>query len=75
VSKLGLKEGEMLESKLKKYSVFVLMKGGQSFKFETNTNLKMVMPVNINGANMLITEEYDCINVDHIEVMNIEKIN
>lgn len=59
---------------MKKYSVFILMKNGQATKFETNTNLNMVMPREINGGIFLITEEENIINADHIQVMNVEKI-
>ncbi|WP_062105205.1 hypothetical protein [Bacillus niameyensis] len=60
---------------MKKYSVFVLFKNGRPVEIETDTNLKMVMPVEINGGKFLITEDQIVLNADQIDIINIYENN
>lgn len=59
---------------LKRYSVYVVFSNGQDMQFETNTNLLLQQPVNINGAKMVMTEEQRAINIAQIEKMEIVEI-
>ncbi len=56
---------------MKKFSVTVLFNNGQVMSFETNTNIRMIVPVDINGGRFLVTEEQQVVNVDMIEKLDI----
>jgi len=62
--------------KMKKYSVNVLFKNGYDMQFKTNTNVQLVKPVRINGAEMIITEEtaFNFLQVEKLEVVEIDKV-
>ncbi|WP_144461796.1 hypothetical protein [Siminovitchia fortis] len=59
---------------MKKYSVYIVLSNGQDIQFETNTNIKMQMPINIGGGKFIITEEEHVINVDHIKELDIVQL-
>jgi len=61
---------------MKKYSVNVLFKNGYDMQFKTNTNVQLVKPVRINGAEMIITEEtaFNFLQVEKLEVVEIDKV-
>lgn len=56
---------------MKKYSVYVLFNNGQDMQFETDTNVKMVMPQYINGGRFIVTENQYVINADEIKKLDI----
>ncbi|GIN38473.1 hypothetical protein [Heyndrickxia oleronia] len=59
---------------MKRYSVYVLFKNGQDMQFETDTNVKMAQPVEINGGRFIITENEKLINVDYIKELNVVEL-
>ncbi len=60
---------------MKRFSVTVLFNNGQVMRFETNTNIRMIVPVDINGGRFLVTEEQQVVNVDMIEKLDIVTLN
>lgn len=59
---------------MKKYSVYTLFKNGRDMQFESIDNPLEIDPVNINGKEIIITEEHYVINLlaaEHIEVVEI----
>lgn len=68
--KLVLKEGMVL----KRYSVYVLFKNGRDMQFETNTNVLLLQPIHVNGAEMIMTEEETGINLVQVEKMEVVEI-
>lgn len=59
---------------MKRYSVYVLFKNGQDMQFETNTNVKIAQPVEINGGRFIITENKNLINVDYIKKLDMVEL-
>ncbi|MCM3454473.1 hypothetical protein M3685_11005 [Heyndrickxia oleronia] len=59
---------------MKRYSVYVLFENGQDMQFETDTNVKMTQPVEINGGRFIITENEKLINVNYIKEMNVVEL-
>lgn len=59
---------------MKKYSVFVKFKNGQSLQFDTDTNIKMTAPKMVNEQPMLITENDYALNLRHVDSID-QKIN
>ncbi|MCI1593232.1 hypothetical protein [Heyndrickxia oleronia] len=59
---------------MKRYSVYVLFENGQDMQFETDTNVKMAQPVEINGGRFIITENEKLINVDYIKDLNVVEL-
>ena len=59
---------------MKRYSVYIVFDNGQDMQFETNTNLLLQLPIDVNGAKMLMTEEEHCINMLHVENMEVVEI-
>jgi hypothetical protein len=43
-------------------------------QFETDTNVKMAQPVEINGGRFIITENEKLINVDYIKDLNVVEL-
>ncbi|RWR06738.1 hypothetical protein QNH23_06420 [Siminovitchia fortis] len=59
---------------MKKYSVYALLKNGQDIQFETDTNIKVAMPVMIDGARFLVTKEEIVLNLDEVEKLEMVQI-
>lgn len=59
---------------MKRYSVYVHFKNGRDMQFETNTNVLLLQPVNVNGAEMIMTEEQYGINLAQVEELEVVEI-
>lgn len=59
---------------MKRYSVYVLFKNGQDMQFETNTNVLLLQPIHINGAEMIMTEEKYGINLAQVKDLEVVEI-
>jgi TRAP-type uncharacterized transport system substrate-binding protein len=61
--------------RVKKYSVYVLFNNGKDVQFETDTDVRKVPTVHINGGNFIITEDKEAIiNVDQIKGMKVVRL-
>lgn len=60
---------------MKKYEVKITFYNGQKFDFETNSDVRSLKPIEINGAHMILTEEEIGINIIHIKDMEVIKRN
>lgn len=56
---------------MKKYSVYVLFKGGQDLQFETDSNVKLLQPQIIDGARFIVTENEYVVNLDQVEKLEM----
>ncbi|MEK5148746.1 hypothetical protein MKX53_17335 [Psychrobacillus sp. FSL K6-4615] len=56
---------------MKKYEVKITFYSGQKFEFETNSDVRSLNPIEINGARMIMTEEEIGINIIHIKDMKV----
>ena len=54
--------------------MYVLFVNGQVFQFETDTNVLLLHPTHINGAEMIMTEEQYGINLAQVEKMEVVEI-
>lgn len=58
----------------KNYYVQILFKNGTRLDSHTNTDITNVIPISINGTEIVITEEEYCINLLQVEEMNIHEL-
>lgn len=56
---------------MKKYEVKITFYNGQKFDFETNSDVRSLKPIEINGAQMIMIEEEIRINIIHIKDMKV----
>jgi len=56
---------------MKKYEVKITFYNGQKYDFETNSDVRSLKPIEINGARMIMTEEEVAINIIHIKDMKV----
>lgn len=59
---------------MKKYSVYLLFKNGVDRQFETDTNILLLQPVNVNGAEMVMTKEQFGINLAQVKKLEVVQI-
>lgn len=59
---------------MKRYSVYVHFKNGRDTQFETNTNVLLLQPIHVNGAEMIMTEEQYGINLAQVEELEVVEI-
>ncbi len=59
---------------MKKYSVYVLLKNGQDFQFESVDNPLEIEPLHINGTEMVMTKDQYGINLLKVEKMEVVEI-
>ncbi|GGA30876.1 hypothetical protein [Psychrobacillus lasiicapitis] len=60
---------------MKKYDVKIEMYSGQTFEFETDSDVRTLKPMEINGTRMIVTEEEWAFNIIHIKNMKVtEKV-
>ena len=60
---------------MKKYEVKITFSNGQKYYFETNSDVRSLNPIEVNGARMIMTEEEIGININHVEDMEVIKRN
>lgn len=60
---------------MKKYEVKITFSNGQKYDFETNSDVRSLNPIEVNGARMIMTEEEIGININHVEDMEVIKRN
>ncbi|MEK4760739.1 hypothetical protein MHH85_10830 [Viridibacillus sp. FSL E2-0187] len=63
-----------MQAKDKKFYVNVIFNGGKNFDFYTNTDIRKSPRIEINGAQMAITEEEYCINMRQVQFMFVEDL-
>lgn len=56
---------------MKKYEVKITFSNGQKYDFETNSDVRSLNPIEVNGARMIMTEEEIGININHVEDMKV----
>lgn len=56
---------------MNKYEVKIT--NGQKYGFETNSDVRSLNPIEVNGARMIMTEEEIGININHIEYMKVNE--
>lgn len=59
---------------MKRYMVNITFTNGQRFDFETNTDVRKLKPIEVNGAKMLFTKEQIGINILHVKEMVVVKL-
>ena len=56
---------------MKKYFIEVIFKNGQKYDFHTDTDVRKLKPIEINGAKMIVTKEQYGINLIQVKEMKI----
>lgn len=56
---------------MKKYEVKITFSNGRKYDFETNSDVRRLNPIEVNGARMIMTEEEIGININHIKEMKV----
>jgi len=56
---------------MKKYEVKITFYNGQKYDFETNSDVRSLNPIEVNGARMIMTEEEIGININHVEDLKV----
>lgn len=59
---------------MKKYSVCIEFKNGQDMQFETDTNILLQQPVNVNGAEMVMTKDEYGVNMAQVKRLEVVQI-
>ena len=59
---------------MKKYSVYTVFKNGQDMQFETNTNVLLLQPFNVNGAKMIMTKDQYGVNMAQVKKLEVVEI-
>jgi len=63
-----------MQTKNKRFYVNIIFKGGKNFNFYTNTDIRMSPRIEVNGAQMAITEEEYCVNMRQVQFMFVEDL-
>lgn len=56
---------------MKKYSVYIVFKNGQDMQFETDTNVLLLKPVHVNGAEMIMTKDECGVNLAQVKKLEV----
>ena len=56
---------------MERYSVYTLFKNGQDYQFETNTNVLNLEPIQVNGAQIIMTKDEHGINMNQVKKMEV----
>lgn len=56
---------------MERYSVSIVFKNGQDMQFETNTNVLDLKPINVNGAEMIMTRDEYGVNLKQVEKLEV----
>ena len=59
---------------MKKYSVYTVFKTGADMQFETNTNVLLLQPFNVNGAKMIMTKDQYGVNMAQVKKLEVVEI-
>ncbi|WP_438315344.1 hypothetical protein [Sporosarcina sp. FA9] len=59
---------------MKKYSVYIVFKNGEDYQFKTNTNVLLLQPMHIIGAEMIMTKDQYGINLVQVKKLEVVEI-
>lgn len=59
---------------MERYSVYIVFKNGQDYQFETNTNVLYLEPIQVNGAQIIMTKDEHGINMNQVQKMEVVRI-
>lgn len=59
---------------MERYSVYTVFKNGQDYQFETNTNVLNLEPIQVNGAQIIMTKDEYGINMNQVKKMEVVRI-
>ena len=59
---------------MERYSIYIVFKNGQDYQFETNTNVLNLEPIQVNGAQIIMTKDEHGINMNQVKKMEVVRI-
>lgn len=59
---------------MERYSVYTVFKNGQDYQFETNTNVLSLEPIQVNGAQIIMTKDEHGINMNQVKKMEVVRV-